>query len=293
MKMPAKALLVAAALAAMQAGVALQAAPARADALEAADTAAESSCQQAGEAAELRWNLPSGLLTAIGRMESGRYDLVSRRVIAWPWTINAAGLGAWFESPAQAIEAVLANQMRGIQSIDIGCFQVNLMYHPTAFASLEQGFDARANADYAARFLSDLHDRGGSWERAVAWYHSATPGVGDSYRDRVLADWSGGGVRVLPMPSEPQPGSRATGGDPFVVLAAMHDPGVRVSGLQRWGGQMWGVRVWAPGGIDGAARPTPVSLASREARPGVSRAVAVAPRPAAYGRLPRIVTPRS
>ena len=51
-----------------------------------------------------------------------------------------------------------------MRSIDIGCAQVNLMHHPDAFASLEQAFDPMANADYAARFLKQLHDTHGGRE---------------------------------------------------------------------------------------------------------------------------------
>ncbi len=309
--MPATALLVAAALAAAPASMARAeisvdhgVAAATSAPANSGDTAAEMSCQQAGEAAEQAWSLPPGLLAAIGRMESGRYDPASRRIIAWPWTINAAGAGAAFESRAAAIDAVRSAQMRGIASIDVGCFQVNLMYHPTAFSSLEQGFDARANADYAARFLTDLHDRGGSWERAVAWYHSATPGVGDHYRDRVLADWSGGGMRILPMPTEPQPGLRplqarqSVAGDPFVVLATMHASGVRV-----WT-PSWAMRTPYPATIT----PTTLAAASAPAAPRYAasiqpvsyrtapasgaRIVAATPVSGPSGRLPRIITPR-
>ena len=43
----------------------------------------------------------------------------------------------------QAVAAVQALQARGVRSIDVGCLQVNLMYHPIAFASLDDAFDPR------------------------------------------------------------------------------------------------------------------------------------------------------
>src|SRR4051812_12117643 len=107
-------------------------------------------CDAAAAQAERDWHVPSGLLSAIGRIESGRFDPAAGRVAAWPWTINAAGQGSYFDSAAAAIEMVRALLMRGIGSIDVGCFQINLMYHPGAFATLEQAFDAQANAQYAA-----------------------------------------------------------------------------------------------------------------------------------------------
>lgn len=150
-------------------------------------------CLEAGMEAERSWGLPAGLLAAIGKIESGRPDAQGG---GWPWTINAAGRGQHFNSKAEAIRAVGQHQARGVRSIDVGCFQINLIYHPAAFASLDEGFDPRANAQYAARFLSELQQRAGSWEDAIAAYHSATPSRGDAYRARVYAAWFGAPART-------------------------------------------------------------------------------------------------
>ncbi len=158
-------------------------------------------CQRAGLEAERKLNLPSGLLLAIGLVESGRTDPLTGRVVAWPWTINAAGVGRMFETSAAALAATRELQARGLTSIDVGCFQVNLLHHPMAFTSLEDAFDPQANATYAARFLLALRARTGSWEEAVAAYHSATSERGGPYRDRVLAGWSHG--RVAPIVGAP------------------------------------------------------------------------------------------
>src|SRR5580658_7254465 len=56
------------------------------------------SCDQAGIAAEQASGLPAGLLLAIGRVESGRWDAARGRMSPWPWTINTAGKGLWFET---------------------------------------------------------------------------------------------------------------------------------------------------------------------------------------------------
>jgi hypothetical protein len=144
-------------------------------------------CQRAGLDAEHQFNLPPGLLLAIGVVESGRRDPTTGRVAAWPWTITANGVGQAFESRAEVTVATRALQERGVTSIDVGCFQVNLRQHPTAFAGLDEAFDPQANAAYAARFLVALRTRTGSWENAVAAYHSASPERGGPYRDRVLA----------------------------------------------------------------------------------------------------------
>jgi hypothetical protein len=220
--------------------------------------APEAACHLAGVEAERAWNIPAGLLTAIGRTESGRANATSGQVTAWPWTINANGQGAWFNTQAEAAAVVRSLQMRGVRSIDVGCFQINMVFHPGAFDSLDQAFHPRFNANYAARFLSELHDRSGSWETAVAWYHSATPGIGEAYRNKVLADWSGGGMRVLPAP----PPARGIGpGAPLIWNVLV---------------QSMGIRVWTPG----AAAATPI------------RRISAPPRPARSSFLPRVITPR-
>jgi hypothetical protein len=118
------------------------------------------------------------------------------RVRPWPWTINAQGEGQFFATQQQAVAAVKALQARGVRSIDVGCLQVNLMYHPDAFATLEDAFDPRANAAYAGRFLNALFADGKDWARAIAAYHSETPALGDAYRVLVMARWQDGELRA-------------------------------------------------------------------------------------------------
>jgi hypothetical protein len=67
--------------------------------------------------------------------------------------------------------------------------QINLKYHPEAFADLEEAFDPAANVAYAAAFLKALRNDKGSWAKAVAHYHSATPERYIRYRTKVFAAW--------------------------------------------------------------------------------------------------------
>jgi hypothetical protein len=150
-------------------------------------------CAVAAGEAEQANAVPQGLLLAVGRIESGRPNPGTHRVEPWPWTINAAGTGQFFAAKADAAAAVASLQMRGVRSIDVGCFQVNLLHHPFAFATLDEAFDPAANARYAAHLLAELHSRFGAWPEAVAAYHSATPGLGEPYRDAVLNAWRSGG----------------------------------------------------------------------------------------------------
>jgi glycosidase len=147
-------------------------------------------CEAAIASAEAETKLPSRVLTAIALRESGRIDPDTGRVRPWPWTINFEGAGHFYDSKEAAIAAVIGIQAAGGQSIDVGCMQVNLMHHPGAFATLDEAFDPNHNAAYGGRFLRSLFADLGDWGTAIAAYHSRTPGVGEPYRDQVVATWN-------------------------------------------------------------------------------------------------------
>lgn len=146
--------------------------------------------------------VPGSLLSAIAHTESGRV-LPDGRAVPWPWTINAAGAGHHYDSALEAVAAVEAFRAKGVQSIDVGCMQVNLTHHPRAFATLQQAFDPTANVAYATRFLAGLRAELGDWPRAVAAYHSRTPALGAKYSQRVLGGGLGGGEVIAERPRPP------------------------------------------------------------------------------------------
>jgi hypothetical protein len=156
--------------------------------VEASSWPAEQSelCAAAVRQAEQQYHLPHGLLIAIAKAESGRPITSMNDVRPWPWTIDADGTGLFLDSKPAAI-AWVRSQIARHSFVDVGCMQVDLEYHPNAFASLEQAFDPVANADYAARLLLGLYsgEAGGSWDIAVGLYHSHTGLLAAAYRDRV------------------------------------------------------------------------------------------------------------
>jgi hypothetical protein len=181
-------------------------------------------------------------MAAIGRVESGRRDSGTGEVGAWPWTINAEGEGSFFENKADAIKAVLGLQARGVHSIDVGCMQVNLLQHPTAFPNLDMAFEPEVNADYAARFLVQLHNQTGDWVKATAGYHSGNPWEGNPYAAKVTAVWPEeqrkAGLNPPPIPApaaqmthfasaySPFPGHQP----PRILAMAVLRPGVTPAG---------------------------------------------------------------
>ena len=169
-------------------------------------------CEAAIAVAEKAPRIPDKLMPAISRVESGRLDPATKRVRAWPWTINVEGAGFFFDAKEQAIAAVRALQARGVRSIDIGCMQVNLMHHPTAFATLDDAFEPMVNARYAARFLTALYRQTGDWNLAAANYHSANADRGEDYQRRVFGRvMTPMGVKAMPPAGPygvwPPPGS--------------------------------------------------------------------------------------
>jgi hypothetical protein len=162
-------------------------------------------CGDAIQAAQERHAVPAGLLYAIGQVESGRPDPVTHRLVPWPWTVQAQNQSYYFASKAEAVAWVQAAQARNILSIDVGCMQVNLMYHPAAFQNLDEAFDPSANADYAARFLVSLHSGTGDWQKAAGLYHSESLALAIPYAQRVEEALTGrlppGAVLPPPKPT--------------------------------------------------------------------------------------------
>jgi hypothetical protein len=158
----------------------------------------DAGCQQAIATAEAQTHLPPQLLGTIALVESGRADPRTGQVEPWPWAINVEGVGHFYESKADAIDAVAKLQALGIRSIDVGCMQINLQQHPEAFRSLDDAFDPQTNANYGARFLMALYRQTNSWSLAIAFYHSQTPEIGAPYANIVTARWAQAGRFVAP-----------------------------------------------------------------------------------------------
>ena len=131
------------------------------------------SCISAILSAQERYGIPDNLLLAIGIQEAGRNG--PEGLAVWPWTVNAAGEGVFFQHRVEAEAFVRAKQDAGVKSIDIGCMQINHRWHGDQFPSTSAMFDPARSADYAARFLRNLYRETGDWAKAAGRYHSATP----------------------------------------------------------------------------------------------------------------------
>lgn len=190
---------------------------------EAADSARgatdENICVREILHAQARYGIPDNLLLAIGLQEAGTKR--NGQLTIWPWAVNAEGEGRIFPNRKAALTWVELLRAAGVESIDLGCMQINMRWHPEAFAAPVDGFDAAQNVDYAARFLRNLYAKTGDWMLAAGSYHSFSPDKRDVYLERLnrnlvvanaridefvaLAGVDGGSSRLARAEQPPEP----------------------------------------------------------------------------------------
>ena len=143
-------------------------------------------CSVAAKEAGNEYGVDFDLLQTISAVESGRWDNLQNRYVAWPWTVNVKGKGYYFASREDAVRAVKKFQAQGIESIDVGCMQINLKYHGEAFNSVDEAIDPSNNVKYSAKFLRTLYSKHGqNWKKAAKRYHSGNPEKGEAYTKRL------------------------------------------------------------------------------------------------------------
>jgi soluble lytic murein transglycosylase-like protein len=132
---------------------------------------------------EAYYAIPSGLLKSIASVESGNK----------PYALNVSGKTIIASSKEEAARIVRLYQDAGITNIDLGLAQINLYWHGKHFSSISEMLEPKHNLEYAAKFLSGLYKKHGSWNKAVRHYHSANPQYHIKYSRKVLISWLGSG----------------------------------------------------------------------------------------------------
>lgn len=133
--------------------------------------------------AQLRYQIPGNLLLGLGIQEAGRMH--EGKLTIWPWVANAEGEGRFFADRASAEAWVARRIAEGRTSVDLGCMQVSMRWHPEAFDTVADGFDPAQNVDYAARLLLRNYEKTGDWIKAAGAYFSNTPALQQGYLDRL------------------------------------------------------------------------------------------------------------
>ena len=145
-------------------------------------------CEYLAKDAEKKYELPENILLSISRVESG-YQKVDGIIRAWPWTLNAGGDSAYFQTKKAALDSLKKRVESGVTNIDVGCMQLNYRWHNKFFSNLSEMINPIKNVDYGARFLKKLFQRHGSWEKAVKYYHSSKSKFNVRYYKKVKAVW--------------------------------------------------------------------------------------------------------
>lgn len=141
-------------------------------------------CERAARQAAAREDVPLDILLAVGFTETGR-TLEDGEAVIWPWSVATSEGGAFFPSRREAGRAVQSHLEAGLESVDIGCMQVNYRWHGEGFDSPADMLDPYRNTSYAARHLRDLFERFGDWDAATARYHSFDEARGAGYSEKV------------------------------------------------------------------------------------------------------------
>ncbi|MBA8903542.1 soluble lytic murein transglycosylase-like protein [Phyllobacterium sp. P30BS-XVII] len=127
---------------------------------------ADNLCEREMHRASSKYNIPIGILYAVGLTETGRKESLQ------PYAMNIEGKAVFMPSAAAALAKFNEAQGQGAKLIDLGCMQINHYFHASAFPSVGAMLDPASNVDYAARFLKQLRAREGNWTMAVARYHA-------------------------------------------------------------------------------------------------------------------------
>lgn len=108
------------------------------------------------------YNVPEKLLKAIVKVESRNN----------PYAVYGARRTYLFDTKTEAMEKVKQLRARRVRNINVGLMQINLQWHSAKHDA--QWFDPTFNMRYGALFLQQLHERFGSWKKAVAYFHAGT-----------------------------------------------------------------------------------------------------------------------
>lgn len=130
-------------------------------------------------AAEKEHSIPKGLLLAIAELESSLN----------PHAINVEGKAMTVSSKEGALEGINHHLKSGIRNIDIGIMQLNYHWHGDQFISVNEMLEPSKNIAYAAKLLKTLYDKHGDWQKAVRYYHSATPEHHRKYSRKIILTW--------------------------------------------------------------------------------------------------------
>ncbi len=134
--------------------------------------------------------IPVRLFYAIALAESGKTLVSTSSRRPWPWTLNIAGNGVYFNSRWEAWCALDRSLRAGQDSVDIGLMQVNWRFHQARLGSSWLALEPYHNLSVGAEILKDCYKRRRDWWASVGCYHAPSDKPrAKRYRARVVALW--------------------------------------------------------------------------------------------------------
>lgn len=138
---------------------------------------AEEGCLANAAEAERDLGIPNGLLQSLAMVESGQDDN--------PFAISVHGRAIVARDSKAAAKLLRDRKGKYHSNTYVGCMQLSLDAHRTAFASPEQIVDPKQNVYYAAKILTRLHNEEGNWRHALIRYNGATVSTASNYLCKV------------------------------------------------------------------------------------------------------------
>jgi hypothetical protein len=134
--------------------------------------------------------IPSAILYAIALTESATQIHSRKKYRPWPWTLNVAGQGYFFDTRIEVWQALTNWIRKGRRSIDIGLMQVNWRFHREKLGTPWQALDPYHNLRVGAAILQECYQARQDWWESVGCYHSpANRQRAERYRQRVITHW--------------------------------------------------------------------------------------------------------
>lgn len=140
---------------------------------------ANEECLVAIDKYEKLYNIPTGLLKAVSKIES-EYN---------PLALNDGLETHRFKTKEEVIDRISYLIEIGRTNFDIGCMQINYRWHGKNFTSPEEMLDVTWNVRYAASLIAGLYKDHGSWQAAIRHYHSYEPKFYKIYSKKIALAW--------------------------------------------------------------------------------------------------------
>ena len=144
-------------------------------------------CRKLASLIEKKIKLPNKLLSSISLTETGYSK--NGTFAPWPWTLNVNGKSEYFDTKKEMASHLHKKLSENITNIDIGCMQINYIYHSKNFRNIDDMINPQLNVEYAGKFLIKLFKKYKSWNKAISYYHSSDPKRMRKYLEKVKRNW--------------------------------------------------------------------------------------------------------